>query len=160
MADITMSQYIAILDKLIAEFPTMVATQTEIAGKDILAATEDRVVRTGTDSSGQSFEAYTPAYLKRKQKLGRDVGHVNFQLSGQMLASTDSGLVNIVPSERVSNGPRATIKFDGRDKTTKDKLAGNDKSRPGFLNPSRNEVSDAEGDARVRIEKLIQARFQ
>lgn len=147
-------------DRLLVDLPPILVEQTEVAGKDILASTEDRLVRQGKDANGAAFEQYTPAYLNRKQKAGRDVGHVNFQLSGQMLASTDSGLVNIVPTEKSFSGTTATVVFDGRDQETRKKLEGNDNHRPGFMNPSQKEVDDASEDAGIRMERIIQKRFE
>lgn len=181
MANYSLKELVAKFDSLLVDLPKEILLETEIAGKDMLAETEDRIVHGRGDASGAAFKPYTPAYLRFKtggQKLtqarieknrskgipstarGKHAGFVNFTLTGQMLASTDSGLVNILPTEKtVSPSGRARVVFDGRDKETRDKLEGNDNARPGFMSPSKAEVDKASGFAGKRLEKKIAARF-
>lgn len=159
MANYTLRELVGIFDVLLVDLPPMFLVETEIFGKDCLAFAEDRNVRTGLDANGAPHKPYTFPYQQNKEELGRFRGHVDFQLTGQMLASTDSGLVNIVPTERALSGANARVVFDGRDPETRNKLAGNDKKRPGFMNPSKAEVDKASGFAGKRIEKNISKRF-
>ena len=57
-------------------------------------------------------------YQEYKMEVGRDVGHVNFSLTGQMLASTTTGFERIAPTKRSITNGKARIEFDGRDEHT------------------------------------------
>lgn len=153
----TLNDLIAKFDKLIAAVPGIVLEQTEVAALDALALVDQRITQTGVDANGSQFVDYTPNYKKLKTAKGRYRGHVDFMDSGQMLASTQAGFENIVPIEKSVTGATAKVVFDGRDEITKKKLEGNNKYRPGFLNPSKAEVGAVTKIAVVRVEKRIQA---
>lgn len=130
-----------------AKVPGLILRITEESALGALALVDNRITETGIDAKGSAFEDYTPSYKKAKTKAGRYTGKVNFNLSGQMLASTTTGFENIAPTERSITGGNARITFDGRDELTRKKLAGNDKNRPGFLNPSQDEIRMVEKSA-------------
>ena len=152
----TLDELIAKLEEASAAVPELVLKQTEGAALGALALVDLRITETGTNAQGSPFEPYTPSYGKKKKALGRDVGHVNFSLSGQMLASTTTGFENIAPTEKSLSGATAKVKFDGRDKLTKDKLAGNNKNRPGFMNPSTTEIDMVSKSANTGMERDLQ----
>lgn len=143
------------LERLIGDFPLIVQRQTEVAAGDIMALVDQRIVETGTDERGGAFEDYTPSYKAKKTKAGRYRGKVDFQLTGQMLASTGTGLVNIVQESSTVSGAVATVIIAGRDKETQDKIEGNNRKRPGFLNPSPKEIDRVENIRTKRIEEMI-----
>ena len=143
------------MDRLIGLLPSLILKNTEAGALDALALVDLRIVGQGKDASGADFEDYTPEYKARKQKLGRYRGKVDFTLSGQMLASTTTGFERIGPTSKTVNGGRARITFDGRDEETKNKLAGNDKYRPGFLNPSKQEMETVTIGANKNMERDV-----
>lgn len=145
--------------RLIRALPDIVLHQTEVAANDAMALVDQRLVETGTNASGASFEDYTPSYKARKVKLGRYTGKVDFQLTGQMLASTATGLKNIVTKSATSSGAVAVVVIGPRDEETRRKVEGNDKHRPGFLNPSKDEVKRIENIRTKRIEELIREEY-
>lgn len=152
----TLDELIAKLEQLAAAVPALVLKHTEVAALDALASVDLRLTEQGINAQGSPFAPYTPSYGKRKKKLGRDVGHVNFALSGQMLASTTTGFENIAPTEKSISGTTARIRFDGRDELTRKKLEGNNRKRKGFMDPSKAEIDAAAGDAREGMERDIQ----
>ncbi len=145
--------------RLIRALPDIVLNQTEVAANDIMGLVDQRLVETGTNASGTSFEDYTPDYKARKVKLGRYTGKVDFQLTGQMLASTATGLKNITTKSATSSGAVAVVVIGPRDEETRRKVEGNDKHRPGFLNPSKDEVKRIENIRTKRIEELIREEY-
>lgn len=151
-----LDELIAKLEALSAQAPEIILRTTEGAALSALALVDLRITETGTNASGAPFAGYTPSYGAKKKKLGRDVGHVNFSLSGQMLASTSTGFENIAPTEKSITSGRAKVVFDGRDQLTKKKLAGNNKYRPGFMDPSKSEVEMVSKAAATQLERDIQ----
>jgi len=109
--------------------------------------------------NGQAFEDYTPSYKARKQKLGRYRGFVDFRLYDQMLASTQTGLKNINTKRKDFIGTTAVVIIGPLDEETRKKVEGNNKSRPGFLNPSKAEVERIEKIRQVRIEEMIREEY-
>lgn len=57
----------------------------------VLAVHKPRIFEKGLDSTGSQIGKYSPAYAKKKDKLGRNPGYVNLRLTDQMLG--DYGLV-------------------------------------------------------------------
>lgn len=146
---------IAQLDALNARLPELILKNTEVAALDALALSTERVIQTGIAASGQAFEDYTPNYKKQKTKAGRYRGKVDFTLTGQMLSSTTTGFERIAPTDKTISNGRARIAFDGRDDLTRDKLASNNKKRPGFLNPNTQELKMVQGAANTNMERDI-----
>jgi len=147
------------IDEAIAAVPALLIKNTEGAALDALALADLRISETGIDAKGAAFVDYTPDYKKAKTKKGRYTGYVNFMDTGQMLASTATGFERIAPTERsISNG-KVRIVFDGRDQLTRDKLKGNNKKRPGFLNPSASEIEtvteSANDNMRFDLEQIF-----
>lgn len=152
---------IAVYDQLlIPSIPAMVLDETEVAGHNALALTDQRLTQTGTDVNGSPFPDYTLEYKRSKTKKGRYRGFVDFQDTTQMLASTEAGLTNIVPSSATVSGATAMVIFGGRDELTRKKIEGNNNNRPGFLLPSKAEVKTVTLIAKERMEKRIQALFK
>lgn len=149
----TLDELIAKLQKATEALPGLILKNTEGAALGALALVDLRVTETGVNAQGAPFKPYTAQYKKAKQKAGRDVGRVNFSLSGQMLASTTTGFENIAPTQKSITNGTARISFDGRDKLTKDKLSGNNKTRPGFLNPSKTEMEMVTKSANEAMER-------
>lgn len=145
--------------RLIRALPDIVLHQTETAANDIMGLVDQRLVEKGDSASGTPFKDYTPDYKARKVKLGRYRGHVDFNLFGQMLASTATGLKNIVTKSATSSGAVAVVIIGPRDEETRKKVEGNDKKRPGFLNPSKDEVKRIENIRTKRIEELIREEY-
>lgn len=150
------------LDELIAKLQTLnrevrglVLKNTELAALDALALVDSRITDTGVSQNGTPFEDYTPSYKAAKTKKGRYRGHVDFSLTGQMLASTTTGFERIGVTERTFSGTTARIAFDGRDDLTRKKLEGNSRKRPGFLNPSESEMKVVERAANINLERDI-----
>ena len=147
-------------DALSAALPGLIVRNTERGALDALALTDARLTNSGTSASGAAFEDYTPEYKNKKTKAGRYRGHVDFQYSGQMLASTTTGFENITPTvESIANGT-AKVSFDGRDELTRKKLRGNDAKRPGFMNPSESEMEIVNKAANTNMERDIAGFFQ
>ena len=136
----TLDELIAKLNAASDAVPGLILKHTEGAALGALALVDLRITEQGTNANGAAFQDYTPSYKKAKTKAGRYRGKVDFSLSGQMLASTTTGFERIAPTERTISGGRAKVKFDGRDQLTRDKLSGNNKTRPGFMNPSKSEI--------------------
>jgi hypothetical protein len=153
----SIQQAIDDMDKIIDALPDLILKHTEQGALGALALTDLRITETGIDSKGSKFKDYTPAYKKRKIKIGRYRDIVDFQSSGQMLASTTTGFENIQPTERTINGGNARITFDGRDQLTRNKLSGNNRTRPGFLNPSATEMKSVNKAANEGLERDIKA---
>ena len=151
----TLDQLEAALEKLVSDFPRIVQTQTEVAANDSIALVDRRLVETGLDENGAPFLDYTSEYKAKKQKIGRYSGKVDFQLTGQMLASTGTGLKNIGITSSSVNGSVATVVSEGRDQETRGKIEGNNNKRPGFLSPSKEEVGRVERIREKRIEQMI-----
>lgn len=147
-------------DRVITEFDALLLQNTEVAALDLLALTDQRVTQTGMDANGAKFEDYSPAYKKLKIKAGRYRGIVDFTLSGQMLASTTTGFEHIAPASKTASGATAVVVFAGRDDLTRKKLEGNDRNRPGFLKPSKQEIDRVTPLAQKRFEKQIKDRLQ
>lgn len=156
----TIQEFAAKLDDLVVEIPAMIMEETEVAALNGLALVDNRITSTGTNENGAPFQDYTPSYKKYKEKAGRYRGHVDFMLSGEMLASTTTGFENITESSKSLSGANASITFDGRDELTKKKLDGNNTARPGFLNLSKDEIKNITGIANVRLEKKIIAALK
>jgi len=156
----TIQELEAQFDEAIAKLPGLVLKVTEQSALGALALVDRRITEKGQAANGAPFEDYTPSYKKRKQKAGRYTGKVNFSLTGQMLASTTTGFENIGPTERSVSEGRAKVVFDGRDVTTKKKLEGNNKTRPGFLNPSAEEVKMVNKSANETMGRELAAIFQ
>lgn len=155
----TIDDAIASFQRLESALPAILLAQTEVAAMDIVALVDQRVTETGTTATGGKFEDYTQAYKKRKKALGRYRGHVDFMLSGQMFASTSAGLKNIVPTSKSVTGSRAVVVIGPRDSETRNKIEGNEKKRPGFLNPSQAEVRRVEKIRTERIEDQMRDQF-
>lgn len=155
----TLEQLEAAFRRLEKDLPAILLRQTEVAANDIMALVDQRIVETGRDVNGQAFEEYTPSYQKRKAKLGRDVGHVNFQLTGQMLFSTQTGLKNINTKSKEFSGTTAIVIIGPLDEETRGKVEGNQKKRLGFLNPSKAEVERIEKIRQSRIEEMIREEY-
>jgi len=155
----TLAQLEEAFRRLERDLPAILLRQTEVAANDIIALVDQRIVETGKDVNGQSFEDYTASYKARKQKLGRYTGKVDFQLTGQMLASTQTGLKNINTKSKEFSGTTAIVIIGPLDEETRKKVEGNDKSRPGFLNPSKAEVERVEKIREARIEQMIREEY-
>lgn len=153
----TIAQVIADLDRIIEALPDLIVKHTEQGALGALALVDLRITEKGIDRTGSPFRPYTPQYAKRKTKLKRNRGIVDFQLTGQMLASTATGFERIGPTSKQVNGGNVKIQFDGRDKLTRDKLQGNNKSRPGFLEPSVSEMKMVNTAANEGLEEDIRA---
>lgn len=147
------------LSALVDELPRIIQVQTEVAANDIMALVDQRLVETGTDANGAAFVDYTERYKKKKTQLGRYTGKVDFQLTGQMLASTATGLKNIGVTESTVSGSTARVVIEGRDTETRGKIEGNNKKRPGFLNPSQKEVERVSDIRSQRIEDMIREEY-
>lgn len=147
------------LTALDANAPRIIQVQTEVAANDIMALVDQRLVETGTDVNGAAFVDYTQKYKDKKTALGRYTGKVDFQLTGQMLASTSTGLKNIGVTSSSVSGSTATVVIAGRDPETRGKIEGNNKKRPGFLNPSQNEVDRVSAIRSTRIEDMIREEY-
>lgn len=156
----TLDDFIASMTRLSNELPALVLKNTEVAALDALALVDARITDTGINASGTAFDDYTPSYKKAKAKKGRYRGHVDFSLTGQMLASTTTGFERIGPTEKSISGARARVAFDGRDDLTRKKLEGNSKKRPGFLNPSEREMELVNKAANTNMERDIAEFFQ
>lgn len=156
----SLPELIAQFDEAIERVPALVLKHTEQGALGALALVDLRITGKGINASGSAFQDYTPAYKRRKEKLGRYRGHVDFQLTGQMLASTTTTFERIGITERSVNNGRARIAFDGRDETTRKKLAGNNKVRPGFLNPSKEEMKMVTKAANEGLSEDLSAIFQ
>lgn len=146
---------IAQLDALNARLPELILKNTEVAALDALGESTERIIQTGIAASGQAFQDYTPNYKKAKTKKGRYRGHVDFQDTTQMLAGTTTGFERIGPTEKTISNGRARVSFDGRDDLTRKKLAGNNKTRPGFLNPNAEELKMVQIAANTNMERDI-----
>ena len=151
----TFTEVIAGFDKVIDALPGLILKETEKGALGALALVDLRITETGINSTGSKFVDYTPAYKKAKTKKGRYRGFVDFQDSGQMLASTTTGFENIQPTQRSVTNANANVSFDGRDQFTRNKLSGNNKTRPGFLNPSADEMRIVTKTANEELEKDI-----
>lgn len=152
-----LDEVIAKLKKIGDALPSLILKQTEIAGLNALGLVDLRIVERGVNASNAPFEDYSPSYKKAKTKAGRYRGKVDFTLTGQMLASTTTGFENIAPTERTITNGNARVSFDGRDELTRKKLRGNNKTRPGFLEPSREEVESVERAANEGLSRDIDA---
>jgi hypothetical protein len=148
----TLPELISRMDQVVAQIPSLILRNTELAALDLLQAVDARITETGKSATGTPFDDYTPAYKAKKTKLGRYTGKVDFTLSGQMLASTSTGFENIAPTEKTVSNGKAKITFGGRDELTRKKLDGNNKYRPGFLQPSVAEVRGATKNANKNME--------
>ena len=146
---------IANMDRLNAVLPDLVLKNTEVAALDALSLADSRITSTGINAQGAPFEDYTPSYKRAKTKKGRYRGHVDFSLTGQMLASTTTGFERIAPTTKTITNGRARIAFDGRDDLTRKKLAGNSKKRGAFLNPSPSELKVVSDAANTNMERDI-----
>jgi hypothetical protein len=62
-----------------------------VALSTVLAVHKPRIFDKGLDSNGSQIGKYSPAYAKKKTKLGRNPGYVNLRLTDQLMA--DYGLV-------------------------------------------------------------------
>lgn len=180
----TLEQLEEAFRRLERDLPEILLRQTEVAANDIMALVDQRLTETGKDERGTDFKAYTPRYRdfksgvtarksaagksKRRAKadkataespVGRFTGFVNFNLTGQMLASTQTGLKNINTKSKEVTGSRAVVIIGPLDEETKKKVEGNDKSRPGFLNPSKAEVERIEKIREKRIEEMIREEY-
>ena len=76
-----------------------------------------------------------------------------------MLASTQTGLKNINTKSKEFSGTTAIVIIGPLDEETRKKVEGNDKSRPGFLNPSKAEVERVEKIREARIEQMIREEY-
>ena len=155
----TLEQLEAAFRRLEKDLPAILLRQTEVAANDIMALVDQRIVETGRDVNGQAFEDYTPTYKAKKEKLGRYTGKVDFQLTGQMLASTQTGLKNINTKSKEFSGTTAIVVIGPLDEETRGKVEGNQKKRPGFLNPSKAEVERIEKIRQARIEEMIREEY-
>ncbi len=180
----TLEQLEAAFRRLEADLPAILLRQTEVAANDIMALVDTRLTETGKDASGTDFVAYTPRYrdfksgvtsrksaagkAKRRAKadkatavspVGRFTGFVNFNLTGQMLASTQTGLKNINTKSKEFSGTTAIVIIGPLDEETRKKVEGNSKKRPGFLNPSKAEVERIEKIRQGRIEEMIREEY-
>lgn len=135
----SLDELVAQFDEAIAKVPGLILKHTEQGAMGAITLVDVRITETGKSASGAPFEDYTPAYKRAKQKKGRYRGFVDFQDSTQMLNSITTSFEtgNV---QKVSDGSKASILFDGRDETTRKKMEGNNKHRPGFLNPSKDEM--------------------
>lgn len=100
------------------------------------------------------------SYKEYKTEVGRYRGHVDFSLSGQMLASTTTGFERIGITARAVKSGKAKIAFEGRDETTRNKLKWNNNKRPGFLNPSQEEMKIVTRVANKGMSEDLAAIFQ
>ncbi len=155
----TLEQLEAAFRRLERELPAILLRQTEVAANDCIALVDQRITQTGKDVNGQAFTDYTPSYKKRKEKKGRYRGFVDFQDTTQMLASTQTGLKNINTKRKDFQGTTAIVIIGPLDEETRKKVEGNDKSRPGFLLPSKAEVERVEKIRQKRIEDMIREEF-
>ena len=126
-------------DEAISVVPKLIAKHTEIGATNALALVDLRLVQKGTGANGAPFKDYTPAWKKKKTEAGRYRGHVDFQFSGQMLASITTAFER-GDVQRTIGKDRTTIAFVPRDEFTRKKVEGNNRRRPGFLNPSKEEM--------------------
>ncbi|HNR55528.1 MAG TPA: hypothetical protein PKJ19_10185 [Flavobacteriales bacterium] len=152
-----LDEIIEAFDRMLAAADGLILKNTERAALDALALVDVRITERGVNATGGAFEDYTPSYKKKKQAVGRYRGHVDFTLSGQMLASTTTGFERIGPTEKSVRAGRAKVSFDGRDEVTRKKLKGNEAKRPGFLQPSREEVEMVQRAANVNMERDLAA---
>lgn len=156
----SLDDLVQVFDELIGQIPQIVLDGTEVGALDALALVDERNTQTGIDANGTAYVDYTPSYKKRKEKLGWYRGHVDFVLTGQMMASTTTGLENIVATEKTIAGTTAKVVFDGRDENTRKKIEGNNRKRPGFLTPSKSEVETASETATEYVEERIAEFFK
>jgi hypothetical protein len=94
----------------------------------------DRIVKRtgqGIDANGVPFQAYTPAYKKRKEKTGRDSGIVDLNWSGRMLkalkvnrVSANGAKSNFVLGIYGDEGVRAAAIDEGNGKMPKRNFVG------------------------------------
>lgn len=155
----TLDDLLAAFKRLEKDMPAILVEQTAVAGNDCLGLVDQRITETGKDVNGQSFTDYTPSYKKRKEKKGRYRGFVDFQDTTQMLASTQTGLKNINTKRKDFQGTTAIVIIGPLDEETRKKVEGNDKTRPGFLLPSKAEVERVEKIRQKRIEDMIREEF-
>jgi len=155
----TLEQLEQAFRRLERDLPAILLHQTETAANDIMGLVDQRITETGRDVSGQAFPDYTPSYKARKEKKGRYRGFVDFQDTTQMLASTQTGLKNINTKSKEFSGTTAIVIIGPLDEETRKKVEGNDKSRPGFLNPSKAEVERIEKIRQGRIEEMIREEY-
>lgn len=147
-----------------------IGTEMEVVAVSGYALVQRRVSQTGKDANGAAFEAYSPAYERYKRgavgtakkegakkraarktaeaspenPVGRFTGFVNFTLSGQMLNS-----IGIV--EAGQQGRSYVVRIGGRDQETRDKMAGNDTHRNGWLKLQPKENTELRDQSAKRM---------
>lgn len=154
---------------------------TETTALDGLAVLEERILNTGRDEDGQGFKPYSKnplpwfffegrpgvrqindrdkdeypdgiSYADYKKLIGRDVGHVNFRLSGRMW--NDIGLV-----ETRTEAGSFKVTIGGFSEEIKQRMIYNDAIRPGWFRLSRQEQSDLREDFKFRISRAVEKYF-
>lgn len=156
--------------RMAAAARTQIRTEMEVVAVSGYALVQRRVSETGKDANGSDFAPYSPAYERYKRgavgtakkegkkkraarrtapataekPVGRFTGFVNLTLSGQMLNSigiTESGF----------QGGKYVVRIGGRDQETRDKMAGNDTHRPGWIRPSKEEKTELRDQSSKRM---------
>lgn len=155
----SLDELVAQFDEAIEKVDGLILKHTEQGANAAIALVDVRLVETGKNAQGSSFEDYTPSYKKAKTNKGRYRGHVDFQDSTQMLASITTAFEKGDLQKQVKGG-RAKVSFVARDETTRKKIEGNNKHRPGFLNPSAGEMKTVTRIANAGLSEDLAAIFQ
>lgn len=147
-----------------------IGAEMEVVAVSGYALVQRRASQTGKDAQGSAFEPYSPEYERYKRgavgvakkegkkkraarktaeataenPVGRFTGFVNFTLSGQMLNS-------IGITEAGFRSGAYVVRVGGRDQETKDKMAGNDKNRKGWLRLQEKEKTELRDQSSKRM---------
>lgn len=156
--------------KMAAAARTQIGTEMETFSLTGYTLVQRRVSQTGKDAKGAAFAPYTHRYelFKRgavstakkegKKKraarrtaeasaenpVGRFTVFVNFTLSGQMLNSIGIIFAGLVSGKYV-------VRIGGRDQETRDKMAGNDTHRKGWLRLQEKEKTELRDQSSKRM---------
>lgn len=116
---------------------------------DQLALLKLRIQTKGQNSAEQPFAPYVPAYAKKRQRSGYQVGIVDFTRTGRLWA-------NVAPRVESATDTSVTVVIEGGEKRSKDIIQGARRKRGNILQPTRKEIELIRAANRERVLKAFQ----
>lgn len=142
------------LDEHAAQLRAAIAELAQTQVNDALQTTLDmvgflklRLAEGGGNADGGQFSDYSPIYSKARQKRGLQVGHKDFNVTGQLYASIQPEITGIEFGV-------VAVDIVPRGQDNQNKVAGQIKRDGNILQPSAQEIQDAtDAHTRRRVER-------
>lgn len=120
------------INAMLRDIADNVPNIVQVIAVDAKALVRNRIQEKGLNAEEQELAGYSPAYKKRKQKAGKDVGFTNLTFSGDMFRKID-----IV--EAGQRGSEYVVTIGGKDKLSEDKVEWNSERYGDIMDVSDEE---------------------